>query len=115
MNLARGDWIDYYQALTVVQYLEKEENYIPWAAAINNLQYVSLRFSNDELVKYKKFILALTKNVYAKLHFTQKSTDTRLDVYNRGSILAQACKYGHEECIRTAKEEFAKFETTTYR
>lgn len=115
MNLARAKWIDYYQALSVVQYLEKEENFIPWTAAFENLNYISQRLSDAELVKYKKYILALTKNVYDKLHFTQKSTDTRLDIYNRVKVLSLACKYGHEECIKTAKEEFAKFETTTYR
>lgn len=115
LMLARGEWIDYYQALSIVQYLEKEENYIPWKAALRNLEYVSERLSITELVKYRKYILALTKNVYTKLHFTQKSTDTRLDIYNRGKILSEACKFGHEECINTAKEEFAKFETTTYR
>lgn len=115
LNLARADYIDYYQALNVVQYMEKEDNYLPWTAALQNLNYIARRLSNDELVKFKKYILELTKNVYDKLHFTQKATDTRLDIYNRIQILSQACHCGHEECIKTAKEEFAKFETTTYR
>lgn len=115
LNLARANFVDYYQALTVIQYLEKEENYLPWTTAIYSLNYVSIRLSDAELIKYKKYIVDLTKNIYSKLHFTQKPTDTRLDVYNRVQVLSLACQCGHEECIKTAKEEFAKFETTTYR
>lgn len=112
LNLARAGIVDYWQALTITQYLEKEENYIPWLTAFNNLVYVSRRFTDAELTKYKKHVLALTKNIYEKLEFNPKSTDTRTDIYNRANVLNYACKFGHEACINAAKEEFNKFRTT---
>lgn len=110
--MARADYVNYWQALSIVQYLEKEENYIPWLAAFNNLLYVSRRIPAANLNKYKEHILALSKNIYAKLEFNQKATDTRLDKYNRVNILNYACKYGHADCIRDAKKEFANFESS---
>lgn len=112
LNLARAGIVDYWQTLSVIQYLEKEENYIPWLTAFNNLVYVSRRFNDAELTKYKKHVLSLTKNVYEKLEFNPKTTDTRTEVYNRANVLNYACKFGHEACINAAKEEFNKFQNT---
>lgn len=112
LNLARAEYVEYYQALSIAQYLENEENYIPWLAAFNNLVYISRRLPSDGLMKYKKYIKNLTENIYRKLGFNSKSSDSRLDRYNRVNILNYACKYGHEECIRDAKKEFVNFESS---
>lgn len=93
-----------------------EESYIPWYSAFNNIVYISRRFNAEEFVKYKKYILALLKNIYAKLEFREKQTDSRTEIYNRVNILNYACKYGHEDCIQSAKDEFLKFQNNaTYR
>lgn len=115
LNLARAGMVDYWQALTVIQYLEKEENYIPWLSAFNNLLYISRRFTNAELPKYKKHVLSLTKNIYAKLEFIPKTSDSRTDIYNRANILNYACKFGHEACINSAKHEFTQFREQNHR
>lgn len=60
-------------------------------------------------------MLDLIENIYQKLGFDEKPQDTRLDIYNRMNILSIACRYGLTQCISRSKEEFAKFETTTYR
>lgn len=138
MNLARGDHIDYNLAMSLIQYLENEEHYIPWLSAFNNLAYIARRFKTDDLLIYKvytslnsklfasffeqlshlnyttqKHILKLMENVYKKLGFTQQTTDGRLDIYNRANILLIACKYGHEECIRLAKADFERLQSET--
>lgn len=116
LNLARADFIDYNQALSIMQYLENEQSYMPWLSAFNNLLYVSRRFNANELVIYKRYLLALSKNIYTKLEFSPKPTDSRTDIYNRVNVLSYACKFGHEDCIKSAKEEFAKTQNNaTYR
>lgn len=53
LNLARADYVNYTLALGVVQYLENETNYIPWLSALNNLNFVSLRLSGENLTLYE--------------------------------------------------------------
>lgn len=53
LNLARGELLDYKLALSIVQYLEGERNYLPWLAAFNNLIYVQRRFTDSQLDVYK--------------------------------------------------------------
>lgn len=53
LNLARADYVNYTLALGVVQYLENETNYIPWLAALNNLNFVSTRLSAENLTLYQ--------------------------------------------------------------
>lgn len=53
LNLARADYVNYTLALETVQYLEKESNYIPWLAALNNLAYVYRRIEAKDLGEYK--------------------------------------------------------------
>lgn len=65
----------------------------------------------------QKYILHLIGNIYDRLGFTGKSTDSRLDVYLRMLVTGYACKHGHEECRSAAKLEFENMETssTTYK
>lgn len=41
MNLARSGLLDYKMALGVTSYLHKETEYIPWAAALDGMSYLS--------------------------------------------------------------------------
>lgn len=58
-------------------------------------------------------MLHLLQNIYNRLGFTGKNTDTRLDIYLRMLVTHYACKYGHVECQNAAKLEFANMETTS--
>lgn len=60
-------------------------------------------------------ILRLLNTAYNYLGFQPRANDTRLDIYNRVNILNLACKYGHKECIESAKKEFAKLQGTMYK
>lgn len=53
LNLARGELLDYNLALSIVQYLEDETNYLPWYAALNNFIYVQRRFTTSQLDVFK--------------------------------------------------------------
>lgn len=53
LNLARADYIDYNLVLSILQYLENEENHIPWASAYNNLAYITRRLTGEDLKHLK--------------------------------------------------------------
>lgn len=58
-------------------------------------------------------MLQLLQNIYDRLGFTGKASDSRLDIYLRMLITHYACKYGHEECRSAAKLEFERMETAS--
>lgn len=120
--------------MSLLQYLENEESYLPWKAAMRNLDYMSRRFNSSELLTYEvrrrftrtlqleylqkililqKFMLYLLENIYDRIGFTGKATDSRLDIYLRMLVTQYACKYGHTECINAAKLEFEHMETSS--
>lgn len=52
--------------------------------------------------------------MYSHLGFKPNENDTRLDVYNRGIILKNACHLGHKQCIADAWNEFEKSKNENY-
>lgn len=63
---------------------------------------------------FQKFVLDLLSKVYEHLGFHPKNTDTHLDVYNRNIILRNACKLGHEQCVKDARAEYDKLLQKNY-
>ena len=47
LNLAKADLLDYGTALSMTEYLGKEDEFIPWSAASTALSYVSLMLEGD--------------------------------------------------------------------
>ena len=45
-------------------------------------------------------------NVYKKVGFQDKLGDAQLLVYTRINVLQWACKFGHENCVRNAIDQF---------
>lgn len=113
-NLARGGVVNYDVAVDIIRYIKKEKHYIPWLSAINNgLTFLSQRVkgssSDSDQQVFAWFVNDLMEDVYKHLGFEPKDADRQTEKYNRANILAWTCKYGHEECIKSAKESFAKF------
>lgn len=48
LNLARAGKLSYSLALTLTTYLEHENDYIPWAAALNALSFLDRRLINND-------------------------------------------------------------------
>ncbi|KAG4080264.1 hypothetical protein HA402_010756 [Bradysia odoriphaga] len=113
LNLVRGNYVDIKFAMSLISYLANEVGYLPWKAALTNLDAMSRRFNSSELAAYEKFMLQLLQNIYDRLGFTGKATDSRLDIYLRMLVTHYACKYGHEDCRNAAKLEFERMETSS--
>jgi hypothetical protein len=48
LNLARAGKLPYSIALDLTMYLERDVDYIPWAAALNALSFLDRRLTNNE-------------------------------------------------------------------
>lgn len=110
-NLARAGIVKYSSAVDIIRYIKKEKHYIPWLSAISHgLTFLSQRVSgqkNQEVFSW--FILDTLDEVYKHLKFDAQVNDRRTDIYNRVNILTWACRYGHQECIKSSKALFESF------
>ncbi|KAL2747896.1 putative aminopeptidase-2 [Vespula maculifrons] len=108
LNLARTGSLDYRTALDGLQYLQQEKSYLPFKAAFRALDYLTQRFSGDEVnyVLYKKHVLSLIEGVYQTLGYVDRKKDDRLTVQLRQELNDLACKFGHEECVFSSLEYF---------
>jgi hypothetical protein len=48
LNLARAGKLEYSLALQVTEYLQHDNDYIPWAAALNAFSFLNRRLTDDQ-------------------------------------------------------------------
>lgn len=113
-NLARAGIVKYDVATDIIRYIKNEKHYIPWLSAINHgFTFLSQRVNGEKDAEvFSWFIRDTMEEIYKQLKFTPQSGDRRTDIYNRVNIATWACKYGHDECIKEAKDQFANYKKT---
>uniref|UniRef100_A0A3P9D7T2 Aminopeptidase n=1 Tax=Maylandia zebra TaxID=106582 RepID=A0A3P9D7T2_9CICH len=102
-NLARAKIISTVQALNTTKYLSNERDYIPWKAALNNLDFFYLMFDRSEV--YGPMQDYLVKKVSPLFEYYKQMTgnwskvpDGHMDQYNQVNAISLACRTGLEEC-----------------
>uniref|UniRef100_A0A3Q3C4C8 Aminopeptidase n=1 Tax=Haplochromis burtoni TaxID=8153 RepID=A0A3Q3C4C8_HAPBU len=102
-NLARAKIISTVQALNTTKYLNNERDYIPWKAALNNLDFFYLMFDRSEV--YGPMQDYLVKKVSPLFEYYKQMTgnwskvpDGHMDQYNQVNAISLACRTGLEEC-----------------
>jgi aminopeptidase N len=110
-NLARARVLKYGLVLETVEFLRNETNYIPWQSAFTALNWISRRMSSEaDLKLFTFYINYLTENVHQHLLYSSAlQADRRIDIYNRVNVLTWLCKYGHEDCAKHTKKQFAGY------
>lgn len=110
LDLARSGHLEYTTTLDILDYLKKDEDYIPWTAALDNLGYVSSQLERTSAYgSYMKFITALIEPQYQRLGFDAKPNDTHLNILHRSAILGSACSLGYEDCLNHTKQLFDSY------
>uniref|UniRef100_A0A3P8S2Y0 Aminopeptidase n=1 Tax=Amphiprion percula TaxID=161767 RepID=A0A3P8S2Y0_AMPPE len=102
-NLARAKIIQTVQALETTTYLNNETAYMPWASAINNLDFFYLMFDRSEV--YGPMQDYLRKQVtplflyYKDLTVNWADVPTgHMDQYNEVNAISLACRTDLQEC-----------------
>uniref|UniRef100_A0AAX7T6M8 Aminopeptidase n=1 Tax=Astatotilapia calliptera TaxID=8154 RepID=A0AAX7T6M8_ASTCA len=85
-NLARAKIISTVQALNTTKYLSNERDYIPWKAALNNLDFFYLMFDRSEVYGPMQFLSILLFSICLSCR------------YNQVNAISLACRTGLEEC-----------------
>jgi len=107
INLARSGLLSYEIALGVTSYLNKEVEYIPWAAALSGMGYISQMLKRTSAYgAYKKYMKKLVDPLYNRVGYKSDPNDQPLDVFLRKLAVNWACSLGNEDCIEKAEEDF---------
>ncbi|KAK7083493.1 hypothetical protein SK128_002213 [Halocaridina rubra] len=100
LDLARAGQLSYNIALSVNSYLNRETEYVPWVAALNNLDYIENMFSRAAgYGALKKYLLHLVVPLYKAVGFADNLNDPHLDQKKRVRALSWACMLGYEDCV----------------
>uniref|UniRef100_A0A2C9GSB2 Aminopeptidase n=1 Tax=Anopheles arabiensis TaxID=7173 RepID=A0A2C9GSB2_ANOAR len=100
-NLARAGEVGYDVALSLMQYLERETEYIPWATAYNALLHLDRMFSShEEYSRFETFLRTITGCMYENILLTGPMD--QISRLHRGNTVYLACYSGVKKCLDDA-------------
>ncbi|XP_068228727.1 aminopeptidase N-like [Palaemon carinicauda] len=106
-HLSRAGYLSYSSAMDFFAYLRKEREYLPWASALNHLDYMELMLSETVASEpFKKFLLDLIVPLYEEFGFEVKDNMDQQEQFKQMLAIAWACDLGHEDCIENAGRLF---------
>ncbi|NWY55925.1 AMPN Aminopeptidase, partial [Chionis minor] len=110
-NLARAKYLNVTVALRTTQFLSNETEYMPWEAALNNLQYFRLMFDRSEvfgvMTKYIRNQVTPLFNHYERITNNWTNIPSGLmDQYNEINAINTACSYGIPECLNLSAQYY---------
>ncbi len=114
LTLARAGLLSYPIALGTTEYLAKELEYIPWVAAISELNYVgTLLGRTSGYGEYKKFLIQQLLPIYKHLGFENKKSDSAMDIRLREQVINTLCNLGYDECEEKALQLFIEWKSSS--
>ncbi|KAI7812168.1 alanyl (membrane) aminopeptidase b, tandem duplicate 1 [Triplophysa rosa] len=112
-NLAKARIIDITLALRTTQYLSSETEYMPWEAALDNLDYFYLMFDRTEVYgPMQAYVGKQVKPLFEYFTTLTNWTDVakgHTDQYNQVNALRVACSTGLENCTTLVKTWFQQW------
>ncbi|XP_072519135.1 aminopeptidase Ey-like isoform X2 [Salminus brasiliensis] len=113
-NLARAKMIPISLALNTTRFLLKETDYIPWQAALDNLDYVYLMFDQtdvyDSMQAYlKKQVTPLFEHFRNITMDWSKVPDGHMEQYNQVNAIRVACSTGVVACRNLTEAWFTQW------
>ncbi|NXP68952.1 AMPN Aminopeptidase, partial [Chloropsis cyanopogon] len=106
-NLARAKYVDVTLALNTTRFLRQETEYMPWEAALNNLQYFQQMFDRSEV--FGAMSEYMVKQVTPLFEHYENITNGWKDLpdglmaqYNEANAISTACSYGVTACQQLA-------------
>lgn len=113
MELAFTGDMNYSLALPLLAYLGAEEQYIPWVAALSNLERVSRQLKRTpKFGDFKQYMKKILTPIYGKLgglNAERKETDGADVVKHKVQIGGFACRYGVGDCVEKAVGYFREW------
>ncbi|XP_064088444.1 aminopeptidase N-like isoform X2 [Macrobrachium nipponense] len=112
LDLARAGQLSYSTALSIIAYLAKETEYIPWVATLNNMGYLDGMFSTSGAYgSFKKYMLDLLIPLYNSVGFEDSVSDPHLTQLKRVRALMWACNLGYQDCVNKSLTMYRQWMT----
>lgn len=109
-HLSREGYLSYFAALHLFSYLRKETAYIPWASALNNLDYLETMFWGTKGYEaMKNYLLDLLLPLYDSMGFETRHDITQQEIYKHVLVLAWVCDLGYKDCVENSLRLFRKW------
>ena len=100
-RLAEIGVLNYSTALSLTNYLQKEEDFIPWHAALSSLDYLNTMLGRTGAYgDFKRYLKGELKFTYNRLGFQPKDNDSFLDILLRKQVIIKMCQLGYDPCIQ---------------
>ncbi|KAH9512314.1 hypothetical protein Btru_039144 [Bulinus truncatus] len=108
-NLVRSKFLDLDIAFSIIDYLEKEKEFVPWQAARLELIYVSRMLSSHSIYgSFQKFMQQKLRSSYQSFGLDNTGS-SHTEVAARQLIANQACTYEVQECLDAASSQYKKW------
>ena len=108
LNLAKAGYLDYDTALGVTEYLDGEDEFVPWSSAKTAFSYIHLMLRGYKDVKslVEGFLFSKVVHVYDALGTESVRDDSYFDVLLRELSVGYVCGFGYTPCVQVAAEQF---------
>lgn len=134
-NLALANVIPYKHALDLSVYLEHEREYVPWRAALTELDYIDIMLRrvvqfSDWKVRYiysnycnllavptllfvhfsspQSYMTRLVTPYYNHVGFEELDVNAHIRIYSRADALNWACRLEVPDCIKEVKTRYSE-------
>ncbi|NWR52832.1 AMPN Aminopeptidase, partial [Regulus satrapa] len=116
-NLARAKYVNVTLALNTTRFLSRETEYMPWQAALTNLQYFQQMFDRSEVFgamsRYMKKQVTPLFSYYKNITDGWKNIPSGLMAqYNEINAISTACSYGVAECQQLAIDYLRQWQSS---
>ncbi|CAB3221062.1 unnamed protein product [Arctia plantaginis] len=109
--MARAGLLSYTRAFNILSFLEFEDQYAPWIAAIAGFNFSRRRLAHNAtlLAELESNIHTLSRAVTARLGFSERPNESYMDGLLRMYVNTFLCNIGHAECVEAGRTNFANW------
>ncbi|CAH0725373.1 unnamed protein product, partial [Brenthis ino] len=110
-NFARAGVMSYDRAFNILSFLEFEDSYAPWIAAITGFNFAinRLSYNTTNVQRLKDEAIKLSAAITNRLGYSEVQGESYMDGLLRMYVLTFLCNIGHASCLEAAKENFANW------
>lgn len=109
-HFARANILEYDTLFWIMNYLRRETDYIPWAAANRAHTFINKRLSTGIITNYfQKFMRENVENLFKRLGVNSIEGEQRVDRYARNIAINIACYHQLEDCLSKTNEKLVNY------